>query len=161
MCDRCGAGFTFFGLAEPQPALLDAYAAALKQGWRPDIAANDSDLAATIASDANTFLSHLSDTVVRETSETSTGAVRFARLNRWLWDGAFCGEASLIYDVAAPLHDRVRLTASIVPWREGLGYAERVRRHLFLEARDLGVAVADLDRAEEQASSRPKPDTKS
>ncbi len=150
MCDRCGTGLTFFGLAEPQVALIDAYRAALTEGWRPAGTATADELAAAVAADSNAFLSERADTVVRVASAADAAAVRSIRLVRWLWDGAFCGEVSLAYDASAPIGARVGIATSIVPWKDGLGYAERARRHLLLEARDLAVALPDLDDAELQ-----------
>lgn len=154
MCDRCGAGFTFFGLAEPQTALLDAYAAALKSGWQPKGSATAAELLAAIAADADAFVTQRADAVVRADAEAGATAARSIRLIRWLWDGEFCGEASLTYNAAAAPQDRVCLSTSIVSAKDGLGYDERARRHILLEARELGVAAVDLDRAELQATSR-------
>lgn len=143
MCDRCGAGFTFFGLAEPQAALLDAFASALRAGWEPVIAASASDLNEC---DAALFFAQRADTIESSSPQGDMGPRRI-RLVRWLWDGEFCGEVQLIYDATAEKDCRVDIRTSITQWKEGLRYRERAMRHLLTEARDLGVPLADLDRA--------------
>ncbi len=141
MCDRCGAGMMFFGLAEPQKAMLESYKAALQAGWTSRaIAASPSKTIEAVDADPKAFLALLAD----RTSE----APGKLTLTRWMWDGEFCGELQLQFDATATGVSSVHVAC--VPWKHGHDYEGRaqqqVRQELMAFGVDAAAVTAMLDR---------------
>ena len=140
MCDRCAAGFTFFGLAEPQAAMLEHYEAALCAGW----AGADQDVApadrlAALQRDPSAFLAALADRIDPPTSTYDAATSASASLTRWLWDGEFCGEVVLTLRGDSTGDDRFNIACVVVPGKQQNGYEDRARQQLISEARQLGL----------------------
>ena len=142
MCERCGNGFSFFGLAEPQAAMLEGYASALKSGWHPvgDSGSVPVYLSA-IETDAPAFLAGLADHIDGVGTAGAPRAISKVSLVRWLWDGDFCGEIRLTFDRDRSVADRVAVMCSIVAAKQGHDYAERATRQILRELPALGVAL--------------------
>ena len=148
MCDRCAEGFRFFGLAEPQTAMLDSYAAALRSGWSPN---NVRDVSAehlgAIAADPVAFLRQLSDSAP---GTMTIGGAIFPRLpfrTRWIWDGDFCGSISLRYQTGTdelPPHVFGHIGYAVVPWKRNHGYASGALRQMLDEARQVGLGQVEI-----------------
>ncbi len=125
MCDRCAEGLLFFGLAEPQAAMLDAYADALLRGWSPS---NTSDVSAehlaAIAADPEAFLAKLLEQTGTFALPDGTVVEKLPSIVRWMWDGDFCGAISLRYQPgtsALPPHVAGHIGYAVVPWKHNHG----------------------------------------
>ena len=125
----------FFGIAEPQAAMLASYKAALTAGWSPRPASLDPiDIVRDIDADPSAFLQRLSDRI--------EAAPHTFLLTRWMWDGEFCGEIKITFDAGAAENSRVDI--SCVPGNAGHDYEARALRQVRDEMRDLGVDAAAL-----------------
>jgi predicted acetyltransferase len=148
MCDRCGTGLTFFGLAEPQDAMLASYINALRQGWSPDSVTDVSQLQlGKIEASAADFIAELAD-------QTLQGLCRRVR---WMWDGDFCGSINFCYPengTALPPHVPGHIGCAVVPWKRNHGYASQALRQVLREMRDAGLASATLTMAPDNPASR-------
>ena len=157
MCDRCGE-FSFFGLAEPQEAMLESYAAALREGWSPN---NTRDVSGEQLRDIETdpagFLAKLIDPAVTETFPDGTIMQRLPFQLRWMWDGDFCGVISLRHQPGTstlPSHAAGHIGYAVVPWKRRHGYASRGLRQMLDEAREVGLARIELAMAPDNTGSR-------
>ena len=138
MCERCTGGFAFFGLAEPQAAMLDAYIAAIRDGWLPvALGALNLDLE-EVEANPNRFLDRLADRNEPIAAADGNHQATFVSLTRWLWDGEFCGEISLTSKGAAEFPDVI---CSLVPHKRAHGYESRALRQVTTEARELGLHI--------------------
>ena len=138
MCERCAGGFAFFGLAEPQAAMLEAYIAAIKDGWHPAASGAQNIVLEEVEGDPTGFLKRLADRNEQITAADGNLQATFVSLTRWLWDGEFCGEISLVSRGAAEFPD---VTCSLVPRKLAHGYESRALRQLTAEARELGLPI--------------------
>ena len=141
MCDRCGPGMMFFGLAEPQKAMLESYKAALTAGWTSNaIAASPLETVRAVDADPKAFLAQLAD-------QMSDAPTRLT-LTRWMWDGEFCGELHLHLDAMSAEVSSFRVVC--VPWKADHDYEKRatqqVRQELQAFGVDASVVAAMLDR---------------
>jgi predicted acetyltransferase len=143
MCDRCAEGMMFFGLAEPQAAMLDSYADALKRGWSPNNVRDVSaEQLAALAVDARAFLAGLIEQTGTYPMPDGTLAEKLPSLVCWMWDGEFCGVISLRYQVGTselPPHVAGHIGYSVVPWKRKHGYASRALKQMLTEAHGLGL----------------------
>ncbi len=138
MCERCAGGMVFFGLAEPQQAMVPAYKAALQTGWQPLAGVPATETLAALAENTAQFLAARADRVEKITAAGGE-TVRYAKLVRWLWDGDFCGEVELSYGMSGAL---AALACSIVAGKRDHGYEDRALRQLTDEALSFGIPVA-------------------
>jgi predicted acetyltransferase len=148
MCDRCGSGLVFFGLAEPQDAMLESYAAALHQGWSPDSVTDVS--AAQLAAITADPVGYLAG-VVDQTRDGLHHCIR------WMWDGDFCGAISVRYQPGTselPPHIPGHIGYAVVPWKQKHGYASRALRHVLEEMRAAGQTEVHLTMAPDNRASR-------
>ena len=158
MCDRCTAGFGFFGLAEPQAAMLASYQDALRTGWSPNnIRDVSAEVLAAIAVDPVAYLRSLNDTEPGMLMINSAAFPRLPFRTRWLWDGDFCGSIVLRYQpgtVALPPHVFGHIGYAVVPWKRNHGYASRALRQMLDEARDVGLTQVEITTEPENVASR-------
>jgi predicted acetyltransferase len=135
MCDRCADGMMFFGLAEPQAAMLESYADALKRGWSPNNVRDVSgEQLEAIAADltAVTGMYALPD---------GSAAEQLSSMVCWMWDGEFCGVISLRYKPGTsdlPPHVAGHIGYAVVPWKRKHGYASKALKQMLTEAQLLG-----------------------
>jgi hypothetical protein len=130
----------FFGLAEPQKAMLESYKAALQAGWTSRaIAASPLETIRAIDADAKAFVARLAD----QTAETPTRLT----LTRWMWDGEFCGELHVQFDAASL--NACSFHVSCVPWKIDHDYERRATQQIRQELQAIGIdasaAAAMLD----------------
>ena len=140
-------------LVWPSRKYLSGYVAALERGWSPDnvhgLAAAQDELR-RIAANADAFLASLVDKQAIGGSVTLLDGTRAPRLpgyRRWLWDGEFCGSIGLRWQPgteALPPYCLGHIGYSVVPWKQGRGYATRALREVLGEARAEGLRYVEL-----------------
>ena len=139
-------------LVPPAPQHLPAYIDALQRGWAPTRTRPDDFIAlelARIAADATAFLASLEDVEAQgEPVELPDGSVapRVPWLQRWLWDGDFCGVISLRWSRDGPLPPHVlgHVGYAVVPWKRGRRLATSALRQMLPEAWSRGLAHVDV-----------------
>jgi predicted acetyltransferase len=148
MCDRCADGMMFFGLAEPQAAMLESYADALRRGWSPS---NTRDVTgeqlAAIAADPTVFLARVTAPKSTYALPDCSSAEQLSSMVCWMWDGEFCGVISLRYQPgssALPPHVSGHIGYAVVPWKRKHGYASRALKQMLAEAHVLGLTEVYL-----------------
>ncbi len=148
----------FFGLAEPQAAMLDAYADALRRGWSPS---NTSDVSAehlaAIAADPEAFLAKLLEQTGTFALPDGTVVDKLPSIVRWMWDGDFCGAISLRYQPGTsqlPPLVSGHIGYAVVPWKRNHGYASKALRQVLDEARELGLTEVTITTQPDNLASR-------
>lgn len=141
---------TFLGFAEPQEAMLDSYVEALKRGWSSntvrDISAAE---LAEIERDPAAFIAARRDDAPLGTVTMADGRVveKLPGRVRWIWDGDFSGAINLRWPAdlrPLPPHVLGHVGYSVVPWKQGHGYARKALRHMLSEARDVGLTRLEI-----------------
>ncbi|WP_225773728.1 GNAT family N-acetyltransferase [Inquilinus sp. Marseille-Q2685] len=131
---------------------LPGYADALRRGWSPDTVRKEAarEQLERIARDPAGFVASLDDPEARGgpiTLPDGSTVPRLPGFHRWLWDGAFCGSVNIRWQpgtAALPAHVLGHIGYSIVPWKQGRGYATRGLALLLPEARALGLPYVEL-----------------
>lgn len=140
-------------LVRPAPTHLPSYRAALERGWSPDtvrgsVAAQEE--LARIAADPDDFLASLDDVEATGGPIVLPDGTRVPRLpgyRRWIWDGDFCGSIGLRWQPGTadlPAHVLGHIGYSVVPWKQGRGYARRALGLVLRDAAVRGLPHVDL-----------------
>ena len=135
-------------LVEPSLPHLDAYAAALRQGWSPsNVRDVTGEQLAAIAADPAGFVAQF--TAVGRPVTLGDGRVvpRLPGPVRWMWDGAFCGAISLRFVPGTedlPAHVLGHIGYAVVPWKRRRGYATEALRQILPFAIAAGLRHVDL-----------------
>jgi len=158
MALRRGRAFRYqermtIALIAPSLDRLPGFADALRRGWSPDTVRKDAaarEQLERIAQDPAGFVAGLDD------PEASGGPTalpdgstvpRLPGFHRWLWDGEFCGSVNFRWQpgtAALPPHVLGHIGYSVVPWKQGRGYATRGLALLLPEARAHGLSYVEL-----------------
>lgn len=143
------AGASPTTLIRPCAEFLPRYVAALEQGWSPNNLrplARFDDLKA-IERDATRFLAALEDPQGRGPPITMPDGSTLPRLpgvQRWIWDGDFCGVASLRWrapgDATLPDWCLGHIGYAVVPWKRRQGHATAALRLMLEAARERGLS---------------------
>jgi predicted acetyltransferase len=139
-------------LVVPSEFYLRGYVEALERGWSPNTLRPEAsrEQLEKIEENAAAFLASLDDREARGepvTQPDGTKAPRIPGFNRWIWDGEFCGSVGFRWQkgtVALPPHVLGHIGYTIVPWKQGRGYAKRGLALLLEEVRDIGLPYAEL-----------------
>lgn len=140
-------------LKQPSLELLPAFVDALDRGWSPDNvggAATAARMLKAIARDPAAFVTLLDDREAKGAPiklPDGTEAQRLPGFNRWIWDGAFCGNIGFRWQNGTsqlPPHVLGHIGYAIVPWKRGRGLATAALRLLLPEARALGLDYVEL-----------------
>ena len=140
-------------LVWPAERYLASYVAALERGWSGDNvrgeAATKEELEA-ISHDPAAFLAGLVDREAKgppiEMPDGST-AERLPGYRRWMWDGEFCGSIGFRWRPGTselPPHVLGHIGYSVVPWKQGRGYATLALKGILDEAKAEGLAYVEL-----------------
>lgn len=139
-------------LVIPAPEHLASYVEALQRGWYPNTtrpASGPEDLQA-IAKDAAAFLRLQEDATGSGPPVVLADGSQVPRLpmrRRWLWDGAFCGQINLRWQKGTadlPSHVLGHIGYSLVPWKQGRGYATQALAQMLPLARQQGLPFVEL-----------------
>jgi predicted acetyltransferase len=149
-------------LVWPAAEYLAAYEAALARGWspdnlRPEVAAEE---LARIAENPDRFLEEQVDHDAKGPAITLPDGRTVPRLpgiNRWMWDGDFCGSIGFRWQPGTPElppHCLGHIGYSVVPWKRGLGYATQALADILPEAIREGLPYVELTTDVSNAASR-------
>jgi predicted acetyltransferase len=146
-------------LAPPSLDMLPQYTTALERGWSPNNLRDVSGVQlAAIRDDPETFLRDLVDVNVAEVLPDGRKVPRLPFHAFWLWDGAFCGSASLRFQRGTdelPPYVSGHIGYAVVPWKRGRGYASRTLMLLLPIAREEGLRRVMLTcESDNEASKR-------
>lgn len=145
-------------LVEPSLDRLEAYAAALRQGWSPNNVRDVSaEQLAAIAADAEGFIRQL--TTPGGTITLGDGRVvpRLPGPVLWMWDGEFCGSIGLRHQPGTeelPAHVLGHIGYAVVPWKRRRGHATQALRQILPHARAAGLRWVDLTTDPDNAPSQ-------
>ena len=120
-------------LAEPSLLNLPGFEEALARGWSPDPRRQKDKAHAEaelemLRRDRAGFLTRLTSGDIVATSTLDRKPQRMVRRPFWIWDGEFCGYITFRHLPATshlPLHVPGHVGYSIVPWKQGRGYATK------------------------------------
>lgn len=148
MCVMCE--LSFIGFAEPQLSMLESYAEALRRGWSSNTVRDVSvEELAEIARDPEGFIAARRDDAPLGMVTLLDGTIvpKLPGRIRWIWDGEFAGAINLRWPAeggALPAYVLGHVGYSVVPWKQGHGYARKALRHMLSEARDVGLTRLDI-----------------
>lgn len=147
-----------------RPAIdhLPSYIGALAQGWSLDLRGPSAaaELRARAEQDPAAFLAGLDN-------RTGQGAPlqlpdgswvpRLPGIQRWIWDGEFCGAVSLRWvdgTAELPAYCLGHVGYGVVPWKRGRGYATAALGQILPMARETGLPHVDLTTDPDNQASR-------
>lgn len=139
-------------LVRPEDQHLPGYIGALKRGWSPDNLRPEAagEELAKIAADRFAFIESLDD------PEAKGGPVklpdgsfvpRLPGFRRFIWDGEFCGTIGFRWQNKTnelPAHVLGHVGFSVVPWKQGKGYAKQALRAILPTAKQKGPSYIEL-----------------
>ena len=140
-------------LVRPARPYLDQYKDALNRGWSPDNVrgrAAAEEQIRRIEANPDQFLSSLVDEDAKGDPITLPDGSIVPRLPgfvSWIWDGEFCGSIGFRWQRGTselPAHVLGHIGYTVVPWKQGRGYATRALRQLLPLARQRGLTYLDL-----------------
>jgi predicted acetyltransferase len=133
-------------LVRPGPEHLPSYVDALNRGWSPDTMRDASaEHLDKIAADPDGYLAGMDDPQGKAGDVTLPDGSRVKRLPgvvRFAWDGDFCGAINFRWQAgteALPPYVLGHIGYSVVPWKQGNGYATAALGLLLPEARAQGL----------------------
>jgi predicted acetyltransferase len=149
-------------LVVPAREHLPGYIAALEKKWSPDNMRPEAarEELAKIERDADSFLALQDDRDAKGgpvTLQDGSQVPRLPGFRRWLWDGAFCGVIGFRWQKGTaelPAHVLGHIGYSVVPWKQGRGYATRALQLLLDEVRPLGLPYVELTTDPENIASQ-------
>lgn len=150
-----------FAPEKPTIERLDMYSAALRRGWSPTTVRDaSSEQLGEIARDPQAFVAQLEDPEAKGAPVTLPDGSTVARLpsiQRWMWDGEFCGVISLRWQNGTPTLPPTCLGHVgfiVVPWKQRRGYATRALASLLPEARRTGLPYIETTTDPENLASQ-------
>jgi predicted acetyltransferase len=149
-------------LVEPNLLNLQDFEQALVRGWSPDPRRQhdksfiDNELT-TLRKDRSAFLTRTTSGEAVATTVSNREPQRLVVRTFWIWDGAFCGYITFRYLPATmqlPLHVPGHVGYSIVPWKQGRGYATQALRLLLPIADSVGFGKISIICNEDNLASK-------
>lgn len=158
------SGWYMVELVVPSERYLTGYLDALRRGWSSNTIRSAEAAAEEIADierDAARFVALRADD-----REAKGGPVklpdgstvqRLPGFNRWLWDGEFCGSIGFRWQPGTaelPPHVLGHIGYSVVPWKQGRGYATKALALLLDEVRREGLPYVELTADSDNVASQ-------
>ena len=154
-------------LVTPTIGLMDSYKAALATGWSPNTVrpeASQEELS-EIAKDPIIFLQKFTDLEgAGPPVKLPDGSLvkRIPGFSKWLWDGEFSGVISFRWSPGTenlPAHVLGHIGYSVVPWKQGNGYATKALSELlsqiaFTRLRYIDVTTDVENRASQRVAEK-------
>lgn len=148
----------------PSLGLLPDYVQALERGWSSDNlrgkAAADEQLV-RIAADPQDFIASLDDQDGRGPPVTwvdGTTHPRLPGINRWIWDGGFCGSIAFRWwgegDGLPDWFPYGHIGYAVPEWKRQRGYATAALRLILQEAKARGLTSVELTTDEANPASQ-------
>jgi predicted acetyltransferase len=139
-------------LVWPAQEYLSSYVYALEQGWSPDNLRPEASLEEReyIAENPGRFLGEQVDRDGKGPPVTLPGGGIVPRLpgfHKWMWDGEFCGTIGFRWQKGTtelPPYCLGHIGYSVVPWKQGRGYATRALGLMLTEAKHEGLAFVEI-----------------
>lgn len=141
----------FVELVRPSLGQLPSYTDALAAGWSPSAELQDTERVANeVDADPAAFVAALED---REGQGApillpdGSSVPRLPSVERWMWDGAFCGRIQLRWQPGTPELPPTCLGHvgySVVPWCRNRGYATAALGLFLPLARVVGLPWVDV-----------------
>lgn len=139
-------------LVWPSSTYLPGYIHALKRGWssgnlRPEAAQEARE---HVLRNPSGFVAEQVDLEGKGPPITLSDGTTVPRLpgyHRWIWDGEFCGDISFRWQPGTtelPPTCLGHIGYSVVPWKQGRGYATKALAILLLEIREHGLPFVEL-----------------
>lgn len=149
-------------LVEPNLPNLRDFEHALMRGWSPDPRRQqDKSFIETelksLRQNRQAFLTRLTASEVIATSVSNHEPQYLTIQSFWIWDGAFCGYITFRYlprTIQLPLHVPGHVGYSVVPWKQGRGYATQALRLLLPVADQAGFARISIICNEDNLASK-------
>lgn len=134
-------------LVRPAIDYLPSYTHALAQGWSLDLRgpAAAAEQRARVEQDPAAFLAALENRAGQGAPlQLPDGSLvpRLPGIQRWIWDGEFCGAVSLRWvegSAELPAYCLGHVGYGVVPWKRGRGYASSALGQILPEARAIGL----------------------
>jgi predicted acetyltransferase len=147
-----------FELLAPTRELLPHYAAAVARGWSSNNVRDVSgEHLAAIREDPEAFLRDLVDVNTLEPLPDGRKVPRLPFHVFWMWDGEFCGHASLRFQRGTeelPADVVGHIGYAVVPWKRGRGYAAKTVALLLPIAHTEGLARVMIACDEDNEASK-------
>ncbi|WP_245458892.1 MULTISPECIES: GNAT family N-acetyltransferase [unclassified Rhizobium] len=149
-------------LVEPSLLNLRGFEQALMRGWSPDPRRQhdksfiETELT-TLRKDRSAFLTRTISNEIVATAVSNREPQCLIARPFWIWDGGFCGYITLRYlagTTQLPLHVPGHVGYSIVPWKQGRGYATQALLLLLPVARKAGFANISIVCNEDNFASK-------
>jgi len=140
-------------LVRPSLTYLPGYVTALRRGWSADNARGEAaarEELAKIDEDPQVFVDQLFDPEAKGPPVTLPDGSTVTRLpgfRLWLWDGEFCGSASLRWQPgteALPPYCLGHIGYGVVPWKRSRGYATQALGELLQHAKAEGLRYVEI-----------------
>jgi predicted acetyltransferase len=151
----------FVSLIDPSLDNLSGYEAALVAGWSPDPrqAGKTIYINSVLQDLRKDRQAHFASLTQRDRTLRSEDATEVPLTFRlfWIWDGEFCGNASLRFQPGSnelPSQVSGHIGYSVVPWKQGRGYASRSLALLLALARDEGLQRIEILCDQDNLASR-------
>ena len=154
--------FVTIALKIPALEYLPSYVEALRKGWSPDNlrAAAATEQLDKIGKNPAAFVASLDDPDARGDPvlmPDGSTVPRLPGIQRWIWDGAFCGVIGLRWQrgtAELPPTCAGHIGFAVVPWKRNHGYATEALALLLPEARARKLPYVELTAAPENLASQ-------